>query len=362
LSITAEKLKSLEEFRSSMEKIYGDTVLTKLDDTVDNSAKCNSTGILGLDYILGGGVGKGRIVEIYGPESSGKTTIALHAIAEVQKQGGTCAFVDAEHAFDPSYAQDLGIQINDLYFSQPDSGEQGLSIVEDFVKSGLFNLVVIDSVSALTPQAELDGEMGDSHMGLQARLMSQACRKITGIIAKKNVTVIFINQLRMKIGVMFGNPETTTGGNALKFYASQRIDVRRVSTINEAGKESEAIANQIRIKIAKNKISPPFRKGEFLIRFGEGIDRYDDLINLAVDYKVIKKAGSWFSYGEERLGQGKEKVINYLKEKESLYEEIYALVKEAMAKAKQEKREAKKPQQRKPIEAPVKTEEIGKEE
>jgi recombination protein RecA len=286
----------------------------KLGDNKDTlDIGCISTGSLLLDEALGvGGYPKGRVIEIYGPESSGKTTLALHAIAESQKAGGIAAFIDAEHALDPTYAKKLGVNIDELWISQPDSGEQALEICESLVRSGAVDLIVVDSVAALTPQAEIDGDMGDSHMGLQARLMSQALRKLTGLLSKSNTTIIFINQIRMKIGVMFGNPETTTGGNALKFYASVRIEVRKIESISKGA--DDIIGNRVRIKVVKNKVSPPFKKVELDLLFGEGISYVASVLDAAIKFNLIDKSGSWYSYNSEKIGQGREKTIDFLKE------------------------------------------------
>lgn len=289
-----------------------------------------STGSIGLDTALGiGGLPKGRIVEIYGPESSGKTTLAIHAIAEVQKQGGIAAIIDAEHAFDQFYAQKLGVDIENLLISQPDNGEQALEIADNLIRSGAIDLLVIDSVAALTPKAEIEGEMGDSQMGLQARLMSKALRKLTGSISKAKCCCIFINQLRDKIGVMFGNPETTTGGNALKFYASMRIDIRRASQIKDG---EEVVGNRIKVKVVKNKVAPPFRKAEFDIMYGEGISKVGEIIDLGVELNILKKSGSWFSYGETRLGQGRDSVKNMIADNPELMDELEIKIKDALSK------------------------------
>src|SRR5690554_747651 len=300
-----QKRDALEAARAQIDKQFGKGSLMKLGDTEESlHIGSISSGSLLLDEALGiGGYPRGRVVEIYGPESSGKTTIALHAIAETQKAGGIAAFIDAEHAMDPAYAKNLGVNIDELWISQPDSGEQALEIAESLVRSGAVDMIVIDSVAALTPQAEIDGDMGDSHMGLQARLMSQALRKLTGLLSKSNTTIIFINQIRMKIGVMFGNPETTTGGNALKFYSSVRIDVRKIETLSRGA--DDVYGNRIRIRIVKNKVAPPFRKVELDLLFGEGISYVASLLDAAIKYEMIDKAGSWYSYNEEKIGQGR---------------------------------------------------------
>ncbi len=308
-----DKNKALETALSQIEKAFGKGSIMKLGDTANAEAmEAISTGSLGLDIALGiGGLPKGRVVEIYGPESSGKTTLTLHVIAECQKKGGTCAFIDAEHALDPVYAKKLGVNIDNLLISQPDTGEQALEITDTLVRSGAIDLIVVDSVAALVPKAEIDGEMGDSHMGLQARLMSQALRKLTGSISRTNCTIIFINQIRMKIGVMFGNPETTTGGNALKFYASVRLDIRRTGSIKD---KEEVVGNTTKVKVVKNKVAPPFRQVEFDIMYGEGISKVGELIDLGVKANIVEKSGSWFSYGSDRIGQGKENAKQYLKD------------------------------------------------
>ena len=305
------RLKALGLAQEQINKQFGDGAIRRLGDSKTIDVELLSSGALGIDLVLGGGYPKGRIIEIFGPESSGKTTLALHAIAENQKSGGTAAFIDAEHALDPAYARKLGVDTDNLLVSQPDNGEQALEIVETLVRSNAVDLIVVDSVAALVPQAEIDGDMGDSHMGLQARLMSQALRKLTGIINKSKATVIFINQIRMKIGVMFGNPETTTGGNALKFYASVRIDVRRIGQIKEG---ENIIGNRTKVKIVKNKIAPPFRVAEFDIMYNEGISRTGDVLDLAVANEVVGKAGAWFDYDGSKIGQGREATKKYLKE------------------------------------------------
>ncbi len=315
-----DKQKALESALSQIEKAHGKGSIMKLGQQEHLEVEAISTGSIGLDIALGvGGIPKGRIVEIYGPESSGKTTLTLHAIAECQKAGGTCAFVDAEHALDPVYAKKLGVNVDELLISQPDAGEQALEIADTLVRSGAIDLLVIDSVAALVPKAELEGEMGDAHMGLQARLMSQALRKLTSNISRTNCTVIFINQIRQKIGVMFGNPETTTGGNALKFYASVRLDIRRIGALKD---KDEVIGNQTRVKVVKNKVAPPFRTVEFDILYGEGISRFGELIDLGVKANIVEKAGSWFSYNDQRIGQGKENARQFLKDNQAVAKEI----------------------------------------
>lgn len=310
----------------SIEKQFGKGTIMRLGETSHASVECFPTGAVSLDLALGGGIPKGRIIEIYGPESSGKTTLTLHAIAEVQKAGGVAAFIDAEHALDPQYAQRIGVNLDNLLVSQPDNGEQALEIVETLVRSNAVDLIVVDSVAALVPQAEIEGDMGDSHMGLQARLMSQALRKLTAIISKSKSTVIFINQLRMKIGVMFGNPETTTGGNALKFYASLRMDIRRISQIKQG---ESVIGNRTRVKVVKNKIAPPFREAEFDIMYNHGISREGDVLDLAVGKDIVEKSGAWFAYNGEKIGQGREAAKSYLKDNPRVLEELAKKVMEA---------------------------------
>ncbi|MFT5777105.1 MAG: recombination protein RecA [Crocinitomicaceae bacterium] len=325
----AEKLKALQLTMDKLDKTYGKGTVMKLGDAPIEKIDVIPTGSLTLDIALGvGGFPKGRVVEIYGPESSGKTTLAIHAIAEVQKQGGIAAIVDAEHAFDQFYAEKLGVDIKNLLISQPDNGEQALEIADNLIRSGAVDLLVIDSVAALTPKAEIEGEMGDSQMGLQARLMSKALRKLTGSISKANCCCIFINQLREKIGVMFGNPETTTGGNALKFYASVRVDIRRSSQIKDG---EEVIGNRTKVKVVKNKVAPPFRRAEFDIMYGLGISKVGEIIDIGVEMNIIKKSGSWFSYGETRLGQGRDAVKAIIKDNPELMEELEHKIKEALS-------------------------------
>ena len=322
-----DKLKALDAAISQIEKQYGKGSIMKLGD---NSAHMNvetiPTGSLSLDIALGlGGLPKGRIIEIYGPESSGKTTVALHGVAEVQKRGGIAGFIDAEHALDPAYAKNIGVNIDELYISQPDCGEQALEITETMVRSGAVDIVIVDSVAALVPKAEIDGDMGDSHVGLQARLMSQALRKLTAVISKSNCIVIFINQLREKVGVMFGNPETTTGGRALKFYSSVRMDVRRIESLKQAG---EVVGNRTRVKIVKNKVAPPFKEAEFDIMFGKGISKEGDILDLAADCGIIVKSGAWYAYNGDKIGQGRENAKTYLRENPLVCEEVEAKVRE----------------------------------
>ena len=320
------KVKALEAAIAQIEKNYGQGSIMKLGDTRHMQVESVPTGSLSLDLALGvGGIPKGRIVEIYGPESSGKTTVALHMVAEVQKQGGIAGFIDAEHALDPIYAKNIGVNIDELYISQPDSGEQAMEITETMVRSGAVDIVIVDSVAALVPKQEIDGEMGDSHVGLQARLMSQALRKLTSVINKSNCTVIFINQLREKIGVMFGNPETTTGGRALKFYASVRLDVRRIETLSQGG---EKVGNRVRVKVVKNKVAPPFQEAEFDIMFGQGISREGDLIDLAVKVDAVQKSGAWYAYKGEKIGQGRENAKTFLREHPEIMAEVEVQVRE----------------------------------
>ena len=320
-----DKKKALAAALGQIEKQFGKGSVMKMGDgSAIRDIDAVSTGSLGLDIALGiGGLPRGRVIEIYGPESSGKTTLTLHVVAEMQKMGGTCAFVDAEHALDPLYAEKLGVDVDELLVSQPDTGEQALEITDMLVRSAAVDVIVVDSVAALTPKAEIEGDMGDSHMGLQARLMSQALRKLTANIKRSNTMVIFINQLRMKIGVMFGNPETTTGGNALKFYSSVRLDIRRIGAIK---KGDEILGNETRVKVVKNKVAPPFKQVQFDLLYGEGISRHGEIIDLGVKYEIVDKAGAWYSYNGDRIGQGKDNVRNYLKEHPAMAEEIEAKV------------------------------------
>ncbi|MXV14196.1 recombinase RecA [Hufsiella ginkgonis] len=331
-----DKLKALQLTLDKLEKSYGKGTVMKLGDTAVEPIESISTGSIGLDIALGiGGLPKGRVIEIYGPESSGKTTLATHAIAEAQKKGGIAAFIDAEHAFDKYYARKLGVDIENLLISQPDNGEQALEIADNLIRSGAIDIIVIDSVAALVPKGEIEGEMGDSKMGLQARLMSQALRKLTGTISKTGCCCIFINQLRDKIGVMFGNPETTTGGNALKFYASVRLDIRRISQIKDT---DEVSGNRVKVKIVKNKVAPPFRIAEFDVMFGEGISKAGEIIDLGVDFDIIKKSGSWFSYGDTRLGQGRDAVKQLLRDNPELMEELEGKIKATVTAEKLEEK------------------------
>lgn len=325
MAIEAEKLEALKEALGQIEKKYGNGTVMRLGEETHMNIEAIPTGSAGLDLALGvGGVPKGRIVEIYGPESSGKTTLALHIVAEAQKLGGIAGFIDAEHALDPVYAKNIGVNIDELYISQPDSGEQALEITETMVRSGAVDVIIIDSVAALVPKTEIEGGMGDTHVGLQARMMSQACRKLTSAISKTNCIVIFINQLRDKVGNFYGSSETTTGGRALKFYASVRLDVRRIEQIKQAG---ETIGSRVKVKVVKNKVAPPFKDCEFDIMFGEGISREGDILDLAVNRDIIKKSGAWFSYNEQKIGQGRENVKKYLKENPEIADEIVEKIK-----------------------------------
>ena len=324
-----QKMKALQAALAKIEKDFGKGAIMKMGEEKIVNVDVIPTGSIGLNAALGvGGYPKGRIIEIFGPESSGKTTLALHAIAECQKAGGTAAFIDAEHAFDRFYAEKLGVDVNNLYISQPDNGEQALEIADQLIRSSAIDILVVDSVAALTPKKEIEGDMGDSAVGLHARLMSQALRKLTATIAKTNTTCIFINQLREKIGVMFGNPETTTGGNALKFYASVRLDIRKVTAIKDG---DNVVGNLVRVKVVKNKVAPPFRKAEFEITFGEGISKVGELLDLGVEYEIIKKSGSWFSYGDQRLAQGRDATKELLKDNPELCEELEAKIMQAIA-------------------------------
>ena len=339
-----DKLKALCAAIAKIEKDYGKGSVMKLGDSAKGmNVEAVPTGCLSLDLALGvGGVPKGRIIEVYGPESSGKTTVALHMVAEVQRNGGIAGFIDAEHALDPVYAKNIGVDIDNLYISQPDNGEQALEITETMVRSGAVDIVIVDSVAALVPKAEIDGDMGDSHVGLQARLMSQALRKLTAIISKTNCIVIFINQLREKVGVMFGNPETTTGGRALKFYSSVRLDVRRIETLKQAG---EFIGNRTRVKIVKNKVAPPFKEAEFDIMFGQGISREGDILDNAAELGIINKSGAWFAYNSEKIGQGRENAKQFLREHADICQEIEQKVREqVLANSSDEEEESKEPE------------------
>ncbi|MCI8874649.1 MAG: recombinase RecA [Lachnospiraceae bacterium] len=346
-----DKLKALDAAISQIEKQYGKGSVMKLGDSANKmNVDAYPTGSLSLDIALGiGGLPKGRVIEVYGPESSGKTTVALHVVAEVQKLGGIAGFIDAEHALDPVYAKSIGVDIDNLYISQPDNGEQALEITETMVRSGAVDIIIVDSVAALVPKAEIDGDMGDSHVGLQARLMSQALRKLTAVISKSNCIVIFINQLREKVGVMFGNPETTTGGRALKFYSSVRLDVRRVEALKQAG---EVIGNRTRIKVVKNKVAPPFREAEFDIMFGKGISREGDILDLASDCGVVNKSGAWYAYKEGKIGQGRENAKQYLADNPAVMEEIEKKVRAhyelAGEEQQEESQEKEKPEKEKP--------------
>ena len=333
-----EKLKALDAALVQIEKQYGKGAVMKLGDpSAQMNVETIPTGSLSLDVALGlGGIPKGRIIEIYGPESSGKTTVTLHMIAEVQKRGGIAGFIDAEHALDPVYAKNIGVDIDNLYISQPDSGEQALEITETMVRNGAIDIIVVDSVAALVPKAEIEGDMGDSHVGLQARLMSQALRKLTAVISKSNCTVVFINQLREKVGVMFGNPETTTGGRALKFYASVRLDVRRIEALKQAG---EVIGNRTRVKVVKNKIAPPFKEAEFDIMFGTGISKEGDILDLATEVGIVNKSGAWFAYEGNKIGQGRENAKIYLRENTSVCEEMENKIRAHFGLLDQDKKE-----------------------
>lgn len=328
--ISKDKLKALEVTIGKIEKDFGKGTIMKLGDHAIENVQIIPSGSIALDAALGiGGYPRGRVIEIYGPEASGKTTLAIHAVAEAQKNGGIAAIIDAEHTFDRNYAEKLGVDVENLLISQPDNGEQALEITDNLIRSGALDIIVIDSVAALTPKAEIEGEMGDSKMGLQARLMSQALRKLTANISKTNTSCVFINQLREKIGVMFGNPETTTGGNALKFYASVRLDIRRTSQLKDG---EEIIGNRTRVKVVKNKLAPPFRKADFDILYGEGISQLGELVDLGVDFDIIKKSGSWFSYGDTKLGQGRDAVKQIIKDNPELYDELKLKISEALKK------------------------------
>jgi len=332
-NISDGKTKALGLALETIEKQFGKGSIMKMGDAHAQKVECIPTGSISLDLALGGGIPKGRIIEVYGPESSGKTTLTLHAIAEIQRSGGTAAFIDAEHALDPAYAKRIGVDVENLLLSQPDNGEQALEIVETLVRSNAVDLIVVDSVAALVPRAEIEGDMGDSHMGLQARLMSQALRKLTGVINRSHTTVVFINQIRMKIGVMFGNPETTTGGNALKFYASVRMDIRRIGQIKQG---ESVIGNRTRVKVVKNKIAPPFREAEFDIMYNQGISRAGDILDLATAKDIVEKSGAWFAYGEGKIGQGREAAKEYLQDNPKVMEEIAKKVRDAAELAAKE--------------------------
>lgn len=332
--VPADKLRAMASAMDKIDKAFGKGSIMKLGDNRVEDVEVISSGSIALDYALGvGGYPRGRIIEIYGPESSGKTTLAIHAIAEAQKQGGIAAIIDAEHAFDRFYAEQLGVDVDNLLISQPDNGEQALEIADQLIRSSAIDIIIIDSVAALTPKAEIEGEMGDNRVGLQARLMSQALRKLTAAIAKTNTTCIFINQMREKIGIMFGSPETTTGGNALKFYSSVRLEIRRTSQIKDG---DEVLGNMVRVKVIKNKVAPPFRKAEFELRFGEGISKDAEIIDLGVQLGIIKKSGSWFSYGETRLGQGRDSVIRMVSENPELSQELEQLIRTALTNKSKE--------------------------
>ena len=335
-----DKKAALETALAQIKKAYGEGAVMKLGENAHMKVETIPTGSLALDAALGiGGMPRGRIIEIYGPESSGKTTLALHVLAEAQKRGGEVAFIDAEHALDPVYAKNLGVNVDNVLVSQPDTGEQALEITEALISSGAIDVVIVDSVAALVPKSELEGDMGASHVGLQARLMSQALRKLAGVISKTNCIAIFINQLREKVGVMYGNPETTTGGRALKFYSSVRIDIRKTDAIKNG---SEVIGNSVRCKIVKNKVAPPFKIAEFDIMYGEGISKYGEMVDLGAEYNIIKKSGSWFSYGEDRIGQGKESAKQFLRDNPDICDEIEARLREILQKTPEEQEEAKK--------------------
>lgn len=340
-----DKEKALNQAFKNIEKKYGKGSIMKMGDAPKIDVSVIPTGAINLDLALGvGGLPRGRVIEIFGPESSGKTTLALHCVAEDQKLGNTCAFIDAEHALDAEYARNLGVNIDELILSQPDTGEQALDIAESLVRSAAIDLIVIDSVAALVPRAEIEGEMGDSHVGLQARLMSQALRRLTGVISKSNTTVIFINQLREKIGVMFGNPETTTGGRALKFYSSVRLDIRRIKTIQQG---DQMIGNRTRVKVVKNKVAPPFKVVEFDIMYGKGISKSGVILDSAVDKDIVEKAGSWYSYNGEKLGQGRENVKDYLEENEDILNEIEGKLRESIKPKEEEKKDSKESEEKK---------------